>query len=105
MPRLAIIFSPAAKREAEHERRYYQREAARGEDFIRALRAAADRARRLPRSGARVTGPFDESVRAVRLVGFPFKLVYDLGAKSLVVIAIAHDARRPDYWHRRIKRR
>lgn len=43
------------------------------------------------------------NVRVIRCKDFPYRLIYQVIAGSLVIIAIAHDKRHPDYWHRRVE--
>ena len=39
--------------------------------------------------------------RRVRLDGFPYSVVYGLLGDRAIVLAVAHEKRRPGYWRRR----
>jgi len=51
-----------------------------------------------PLASPRVRG----DVRRRSLLRFPYSLIYYLDGESVVVVALAHHRRRPDYWHGRI---
>jgi plasmid stabilization system protein ParE len=54
-----------------------------------------------PRLGA----PFGRRLRRFVLNdGFPYSIVYTIRSDVLLVIAVAHSARRPGYWRRRAAR-
>jgi len=40
----------------------------------------------------------DAGLRAVVLERFPFKVLYRVSSNVIVVVAVAHDRRRPGYW-------
>ena len=41
-------------------------------------------------------------LRRVNLHRFPFSLIYSLEVDAILIIAVAHQRQRPDYWRRRI---
>jgi hypothetical protein len=47
--------------------------------------------------------PLDEDVRRCRLNRFPFGLIYSVENDDILVLAVAHLHRRPDYWRDRLK--
>ncbi|MFO1319358.1 MAG: type II toxin-antitoxin system RelE/ParE family toxin [Burkholderiales bacterium] len=47
--------------------------------------------------------PGRRSTRHLPIKGFPFFLVYRLDGDELLVVALAHQSRRPDYWRTRLK--
>ena len=78
---------------------YEQRESGLGERLYVAFQEARLFIRRQPRAGT----PFAHGTRKWRVPGFPYKVIYcDLPAEILIV-AIAHDSRRPGYWHQRLR--
>jgi toxin ParE1/3/4 len=95
---------PVAEREAERERRYYEREAGRGAEFIAAVGATLARIAAAP-SSCTPTGRLRKIlIRSARLKKFPFRVYFaDLG-DVLRVYAFAHNRRRPGYWKRRVAR-
>jgi toxin ParE2 len=48
--------------------------------------------------------PLGEGVRRYRLGQFPYGLIYVVEADEVVVLAVAHLHRKPDYWRRRASR-
>ena len=47
--------------------------------------------------------PLGSNTRRCRLSRFPYAVVYTRDLEDLLVIAIAHQHRRPDYWRDRVK--
>ena len=44
----------------------------------------------------------DHEIRHAQLGRFPYRLVFQIKSdQSMVVLAVAHTRRHPDYWHRR----
>ncbi len=41
-------------------------------------------------------------VRSMRVKGFPYRIVYVIHSGSVVVVAYAHERRRPGYWKARL---
>lgn len=40
-------------------------------------------------------------IRRAAVRGFPYRIVYTVGAESIEVLAFAHDKRKPGYWRDR----
>ena len=70
-----------------------------GTRFSKAVEAATARMLAFPLSGS----PAVASTRRVLLHGFPFALFYLSEGNDLVVIAVAHTSRKPNYWGCRVK--
>ena len=68
-----------------------------GARFIAAVQQATARALAFPLSGS----PAAAATRRVLVRDFPFSIVYQVDAEGIVVFAVAHSARRPDYWRSR----
>lgn len=47
--------------------------------------------------------PLPEGVRAARIRGFPYSLLYCIRADAAVIVAFAHHSRRPGYWQDRLR--
>jgi hypothetical protein len=92
---------PAAEREVAREFRYYQRAAGMGAAFLDAFALALDRACEAPESGAPAYQIRGQTVRAIGLRRFPFRLAYVDRSTHVRVLALAHRSRRPGYWRRR----
>ena len=44
-----------------------------------------------------------KNIRRCRLKRFPYSLIYRANTEEIVVIAVMHSRRRPDYWRSRLK--
>jgi plasmid stabilization system protein ParE len=85
--------------------RYLRQNPAAGKRFLDLLRRA------LHDIGAKPTSyPFLESLRRnkryrrIRLKGYPVFVVYEVIDDEVLVVAVAHGARRPGYWRGRLGR-
>jgi toxin ParE1/3/4 len=86
----------------EHERQvayYEERQRGLGRRYHSAFRAAVATACAAP---TRFKIVAVDEIRAVRLRGFPFNLVYRQVGEIVQILAIAHHRRRPTYWADRI---
>jgi plasmid stabilization system protein ParE len=72
-----------------------------GEAFITALEDEFARLQGNPDIG--VSADFGHTTRQWRLARFPYSIIYFGGSRRLVVVAIAHDRRRPGYWRKRLR--
>ncbi len=95
-------FVPAARREFLAEVVYYnQEQPGLGTRFTAAVEEAAARALAFPHAGSPAAG----STRRVLLQGFPFSIAYRDETSGIVIFALAHQSRRPDYWAARVQDR
>jgi len=95
-------FVPAARREFLSEIAYYNQEKANlGARFTAAVEEAAARALAFPHAGSPSAG----NTRRVLLQGFPFAVVYREVPAGIIIFAVAHQSRRPDYWAARVQDR
>jgi len=95
-------FLPAARREFFAEIVYYnQEQPGLGARFTAAVEEAAARALAFPHAGSPAAG----NTRRVLLQGFPISIVYRDEASGIVIFALAHQSRRPDYWAARVQDR
>ena len=78
---------------------YEVRDAEVAENFRAALDAAIERIAAFP--GIGTPWPGEPTVRRVLLRGFPYAVVYEEAADELIVLAVAHEKRRPAYWRER----
>ncbi len=100
-----LVISRAAEREAAEATDWYNaRRDGLGREFLDELHSEFEAvesnplrfAQVQPRSGTR-------ELRQSRLRRFPYLVIYEVRSNnSLVVLAIAHASRRPDYWRSRI---
>lgn len=68
-----------------------------GDRFRQSVEAAVQLATALPYAGA----PYKYGTRRIFPKKFPFSVIYLVGKNEIVIFAVAHFKRRPDYWRRR----
>ena len=87
----------------EAARWYSQQQRGLGKEFTqelkRCLRSLRANPTRLP---LLETAPPNLEIRRVLTARFPYKIIFEIIQNEVVVLAVAHGSRRPDYW---IKRR
>ncbi|MGQ0736757.1 MAG: type II toxin-antitoxin system RelE/ParE family toxin [Acidobacteriota bacterium] len=66
--------------------------------FFDEIDAAISAIRRLPSAWP----PFDHGTRRYLLRRYPFSVVYRIERHRILIVAIAHGHRRPDYWKDRL---
>jgi plasmid stabilization system protein ParE len=94
-----LQFHPAAREEFLAAADYYDAAVPTlGNRFLVAVRATTDLALAHPDAGTR-RGP----ARRLLVAGFPYDVVYRARGEILEVLAIAHQHRRPGYWHARAR--
>jgi plasmid stabilization system protein ParE len=71
-----------------------------GDAFLIEVLSTADRIVRFPEAWQ----PLGEGMRRCRLSRFPYGLIYTIESNEILVLAVAHLHRRPDYWRDRPKR-
>ena len=79
---------------------FYEREApGLGAEFDAELVELEQRIQALPSSGV----PYRHGTRRALLQSFPFSVIYQVGRNEIVIVALAHQKRRPDYWVDRLR--
>jgi plasmid stabilization system protein ParE len=97
-----VRFIAPARREFLSEVIYYNgKEPGLGARFAAAVEEAATRAVAFPLTGT----PASQSTRRVFVRNFPFAVVYRHDAEGVVIFAVAHHSRQPEYWQSRIQDR
>ena len=71
-----------------------------GEAFLIEVLSTADRIARFPEAWHSL----GEGIRRCRLSRFPYGLIYTIDNDAILVLAVAHLHRRPDYWRDRLER-
>jgi plasmid stabilization system protein ParE len=69
-----------------------------GDDFLDDIRYAVNSIRERPKLGAEIAHGF----RRMLVRRFPFSIIYFIEPGQIVVVAVAHQSRSPDYWKVRI---
>lgn len=94
---------PQAEAEANEAACWYDdRQAGLGEDFLdlysERLREIEDQPDRFP---LLETVAKNQRIRRCRLPRFPYQIVYEILQHEVLVLAVMHGHRRPNYWMRR----
>jgi plasmid stabilization system protein ParE len=96
---MSFRFLPPAQTELLDGISYYAAiEAKLGARFEQAVTDAVRGAVAHPERGA----PRSKSTRRWLVKGFPFGVIYRASDSEVVVVAVAHQRRQPDYWVRRV---
>jgi plasmid stabilization system protein ParE len=92
---MRVIFTRIATQELEDAVRFYELEyAGLGRRFKEEVKKATLRVADYPKAWSIERG----EVRKCLLHRFPYKLLYSVEEDHVLVIAIAHQHRKPDYW-------
>jgi plasmid stabilization system protein ParE len=67
-------------------------------EFLDEVQRVIDIIREHPELGRSI----DQGLRQILLHRFPFSLVYSVEVDTILIVAVAHQRRRPDYWRNRI---
>jgi hypothetical protein len=73
-----------------------------GTDFMDAVDHAIKLIQRWPRAAPAARPPDSAAARMRRVAGFPYTIVYYIDVDEIVILAHAHDRRRPGYWSQRV---
>ena len=93
-----IRFDPAAQRELNEAADFYDAEdPGLGGAFLDAIERALKQIQAFPESSPITLAP----VRTRVLSAFPFSVVYWVTDEVIIVLALAHHRRRPEYWRDR----
>jgi len=96
---MQVIFSPRATEELDDAALYYdQEQPGLGDRFLAAVEHASIQVGRTPMlypAGQR-------GIRRCLLRRFPYVLLYSVEADYIYVIVVAHQHRKPGYWHDRL---
>jgi len=88
-------FSPEAAEEFREAAAYYEQKAPGvGFAFVAEVHRAVEIAVAHPLAGR----PVGRHLRSTPLHHFPFSLIYSPGPESVLIVAVAHQKRRPKYW-------
>lgn len=94
-------FLPEAEDEMMEAAVFYQEQAdGLGERFLDDVEQATRLLSEQPLIGQRI----DNHLHRLLLQHFPFSLIYSLEQNEILIIAVAHQRRRPDYWQERLRR-
>ena len=92
---MKIRFLTFAQQEVDDAYRWFEeRNAGKGVEFLDEL----DRAVRLVSVYPLASPEMEPGVRRCLFAHFPYSLLYGFESDTIVVVAVAHAHRRPDYW-------
>ena len=92
---MRVLFTRIARQELEDAVRFYELEySGLGRRLKEEVRKAALRVAEYPKAWSIERG----EVRKCLLHKFPYKLMYSVEEDHILVIAVAHQHRKPDYW-------
>jgi plasmid stabilization system protein ParE len=95
---ISYWFHPEADAELESASLFYEsRMVGLGKSFAAEIERTILFIREFPNAGSLVGG----SSRRTSVARFPYSVVYRFDEASIVIIAVAHQRRRPSYWRRR----
>lgn len=98
---MTVRFLEIAEIELDQAIHWYRAQALGLDDaFLIEVLSAADRIARFPDTWH----PLGDGIRRCRLSRFPYGLIYIVEQGDIIVLAVAHLHRQPDYWRDRLKR-
>lgn len=94
-----VRLSHAARIELRNTTRWYaERDAVASQRFVRAVDVALSQI-----AGDAETGFLSEfGTRSLLVKRFPYRVIFHEQPEQISIIAVAHQSRRPDYWHERL---
>ena len=96
---MELVFSTLARDEMAEAKRFYNRQQqGLGKQFQHEAEIATNRILEHPLAWQFECDP----VRRFLFNRFPYKLLYFIRAQRIIVVAVAHQHRQPDYWIERI---
>lgn len=94
-------FLPEADEELREAARYYEKEASGlGLTFLSAMHRAVHEIETNPEAWAILR----QNIRKKTISRFPYNLLYSIESDTILIIAVAHHKRRPNYWRARLKK-
>ncbi|MBF0182919.1 MAG: type II toxin-antitoxin system RelE/ParE family toxin [Magnetococcales bacterium] len=91
-----IRFLAIAQQELDEAVAFHERQViGLGRSFLAEVLAALELIRRYPAAWQ----PISANTRRCRLRRFPYGLIYHEDGPDILVVAVSHLHRRPDYWH------
>ena len=96
---MKVQYLRAAQQELRDAIRYYDDQVSGlGKEFLSEVRAALTRIKSMPFAWPSI----DDNVRRCQTRRFPYGLIYKIQGKSILIIAVAHLHREPNYWRDRL---
>ncbi len=96
---MAYDFHPDAKQELDDAVAYYDnisREM--GDAFVTEVERALNRVEKFPQAWTELS----KNTRRCRIASFPYGIIYALKEQQILIVAVMHLQRQPNYWTNRI---
>lgn len=94
-----IVFLTPAEEEMRDASQFYERQSqGLGHEFLAEIQRVVRSVVENPHVGTVVRQP----IRRRLIRGFPFGILYQVGADEIVIVAVMHLGRRPGYWANRV---
>lgn len=98
---MTATFLAAAEEELREAARFYENEASGlGLTFLAEAHRAVNKIEALPEAWTIVR----QSIRKKTIGRFPYSLLYSIESTKILIVAVAHQKRRPNYWLARLKK-
>jgi plasmid stabilization system protein ParE len=98
---MKAAFLEAAQKELEEAVAYYDaRRQGLGDEFATEVERAVSRLVARPTAWA----PLSPRTRGCRTRRFPYRLVYQIREREILIVAVMHQRRKPGYWEDRISK-
>jgi plasmid stabilization system protein ParE len=96
---IGFRYLPPAEEEMTEASLFYELESAGlGFEFLDDVQRVVDALREYPKLGRSI----GRGIRRALLRRFPFSLIYSEEPDGILIVAVAHQKRRPGYWGKRI---
>lgn len=96
---MITTYLPDAAQELQNAALYYQhQQAGLGEAFL----SEVEKAEYLLQTAPKAWTKLDKNIRRISLQRFPYHLIYTLKPENIIVLAVSHHRRHPDYWRSRV---
>ncbi len=96
---MTFTFHPEARFEFNEAIAYYEKaESGLGVDFAEEIYAAIQRILKYPDAWS----PLSKNTRRCLTDRFPFGVIYQIRDEEILIVAIAHLSREPEYWENRL---
>jgi toxin ParE1/3/4 len=91
------FLTPASEEFLEALDFYKEQAAGLGAEFFEDLEHATELISANPQIGA----PYEENTRRILMRRFPFNVIYEVHTDHVLIVAVAHQRRKPGYWKSR----
>jgi plasmid stabilization system protein ParE len=96
---LKARFLKAAQRELDEAIEYYEAQMpGLGAELLKEVRAAMERIEQYSEAWC----PVSKRARRYQIKRFPYGVIYQIRQDEILIVAVAHLHRKPDYWRNRI---